>query len=42
MALRFARITKIRGDKTSKDADTIYKIKEVYHSQFTKKARFNK
>lgn len=42
MALRFARITKIREDKTPKEADTINRIKEIYQKQFTKKARFSK
>ena len=42
MALRFARITKIREDKTPNGADTINRIKEIYQKQFTKKARFNK
>lgn len=42
MALRFARITRIRDDKTPEEADTIQKIKEIYEKQFEKKARFSK
>ncbi|RLE62405.1 MAG: DNA ligase [Thermoprotei archaeon] len=39
MALRFARITRIRDDKTPEEADTIQKVKEIYEKQFEKKAR---
>jgi len=39
MALRFARITKIRDDKLPEEADTIQKIKEIYEKQFEKKAK---
>ncbi|RLG98066.1 DNA ligase [Candidatus Bathyarchaeota archaeon] len=39
MALRFARITKIREDKSPEEADTIQKIKEIYEKQFEKKAK---
>jgi len=42
MALRFARITRIRDDKTLEEADTIQKIKRIYEKQFEKKARFSK
>ncbi len=42
MALRFARITRIRDDKTPENADTIQRIKQIYEKQFEKKARFSK
>jgi DNA ligase-1 len=42
MALRFARITRVRDDKTLEEADTIQKIKRIYEKQFEKKARFSK
>jgi DNA ligase-1 len=42
MALRFARITRIRDDKTPEEADTIQKIRKIYEKQFEKKARFSK
>lgn len=42
MALRFARITRIRDDKSPEEADTIQKVKETYEKQFEKKARFTK
>lgn len=42
MALRFARITRIRNDKTPEEADTIQKIQKIYEKQFEKKARFSK
>ena len=40
MALRFARITRIRKDKTAEEADTIDKVKEIYERQFAKKGRY--
>ena len=40
MALRFARITRIRNDKTAAQADTIQKVKEIYEKQFAKKGRY--
>jgi DNA ligase-1 len=40
MALRFARITRIRDDKSSEDADTIEKVREIYEKQFAKKGRY--
>lgn len=40
MALRFARITRIREDKTPLEADTIQKVREIYERQYEKKARF--
>ena len=39
MALRFARITRIRDDKRPKDADTIQRIRKIYEKQFEKKAK---
>jgi len=40
MALRFARITRIREDKTPQEADTIQRVKEIYEKQFLKKGRY--
>ncbi len=40
MALRFARITRIRDDKTPEEADTIDKVKEIYEGQFKIKGKF--
>jgi DNA ligase-1 len=40
MALRFARITRIRDDKTPQEADTIKKVTEIYEKQFAKKGRY--
>ncbi|MEM3616454.1 MAG: ATP-dependent DNA ligase [Candidatus Bathyarchaeia archaeon] len=37
MALRFARITRIRVDKTPEEADTIQRVREIYQKQFLKK-----
>lgn len=37
MALRFARITRIRDDKTPEEADTIQRVREIYERQFSKK-----
>jgi DNA ligase-1 len=42
MALRFARITRIREDKTPEEADTIQKVKEIYEKQYEKKAKFQR
>ena len=39
MALRFARISRIREDKTPEEADTIQKVREIYEKQFLKKGR---
>lgn len=39
MALRFARITRIRDDKRPEEADTIQKVRGIYEKQFEKKAR---
>jgi DNA ligase-1 len=40
MALRFARITRIRDDKTPEEADTIQKVEGIYQRQFEKKANY--
>jgi DNA ligase-1 len=40
MALRFARITRIRDDKTPEEADTIQKVREIYEKQFLKKGTY--
>ena len=40
MALRFARITRIRDDKAPEDADTIQRVREIYEKQFSKKGRY--
>ncbi len=41
MALRFARIIRIRDDKNPEEADNIQKIKEIYEKQFEKKSRYS-
>ena len=38
-ALRFARITRIRDDKTPQQADTMRRLKELYAKQFQRKAK---
>lgn len=40
VTLRFARITRIRDDKSPEDADTIQRVREIYEMQFEKKAKF--
>jgi DNA ligase-1 len=40
MALRFARITRIRDDKSPYEADTIERVREIYERQFSKKGRY--
>jgi DNA ligase-1 len=40
MALRFARITRIREDKSPEEVDTIQRVREIYDRQFEKKARY--
>jgi len=40
MALRFARITRVRDDKTPEEADTIQQVREIYERQFEKKGRY--
>ena len=39
MALRFARITRIRDDKTPEEADTIETVRKIYERQFERKAK---
>jgi DNA ligase-1 len=39
MALRFARITRIRDDKAPEDASTIDQVKEIYEKQFRTKGK---
>jgi len=40
MALRFARITRIRDDKSPEEADTIQRVREIYERQFEKKGKY--
>lgn len=40
MALRFARITRIRDDKTPEEADTIQTVQKIFERQFEKKADY--
>jgi len=40
MALRFARIMRIRDDKGPEDVDTIQWVREIYEKQFAKKGRY--
>ena len=40
MALRFARISRIRDDKSAEDADTIEKVREIFERQFAKKGKY--
>lgn len=40
MALRFARITRIRDDKTVAEIDTIQRVREIFERQFLKKGRY--
>jgi DNA ligase-1 len=40
MALRFARITRLRDDKTLEEADTIQKVQKIFEGQFEKKASY--
>ena len=40
MALRFARITRIREDKGPEDADTVQRVRAIYEQQFTKKGKY--
>jgi DNA ligase-1 len=40
MALRFARITRVRDDKAAEDADTIQRARAIYERQFAKKGRY--
>jgi len=41
MALRFARITRIRDDKGPEEADTIQRVRKIYEKQFEKKAKYS-
>jgi len=38
MALRFARITRIREDKSPEEVDAIQRVRKIYEKQFEKKA----
>jgi len=40
LALRFARIIRIRDDKTPEEADTIETVRRIYERQFSKKGRY--
>ena len=40
MALRFARITRVREDKSPAEADTIQRVRSIYERQFAKKGRY--
>lgn len=40
LALRFARIGRIRDDKKPEEADTIQRVEEIYEKQFLKKGRY--
>jgi DNA ligase-1 len=40
MALRFARVTRVRDDKAAEDADTIQRVRAIYERQFAKKGRY--
>ncbi len=40
MTLRFARIKRVRADKTLEEADTIQRVREIYERQFLKKGRY--
>ncbi|MFX1318124.1 MAG: ATP-dependent DNA ligase [Promethearchaeota archaeon] len=42
MALRFARIKRLRYDKDPNEADTIHRVQELYNSQFHRKAATNR
>jgi DNA ligase-1 len=42
MALRFARISRIRDDKTPEEADSIERVREIYDRQFRNKGKYNK
>ncbi len=41
MALRFARITRIREDKTPEEADTLGRVREIYDRQFRNKGKYS-
>jgi DNA ligase-1 len=40
IALRFARISRIREEKAPEEADTVQRVKEIYERQFLKKGRY--
>jgi DNA ligase-1 len=40
MALRFARITRIRDDKSPEEASTIGQVREIYDRQFRNKGKY--
>jgi DNA ligase-1 len=40
MALRFARITRIRDDKSPEQASTIGQVRDIYERQFAKKGKY--
>ena len=40
IALRFARISRIRDDKGPQDADTIDRVRAIFESQFAKKGKY--
>jgi len=40
MALRFARISRIRDDKSVEQVDTIDRVRDIYERQFLKKGRY--
>ena len=40
MALRFARIARIRIDKSPEEADTIERVREIFEKQFAKKGKY--
>jgi DNA ligase-1 len=40
MALRFARITRIRDDKIAAEADTLDRVREIYERQFRNKGKY--
>ncbi|MGE5532796.1 MAG: ATP-dependent DNA ligase [Bacillota bacterium] len=42
MALRFARITRIRDDKSPEEADTMDRVREIYERQFRNKGKYSK
>ncbi len=41
MALRFARITRIRDDKTPEEASSIGRVREIYDRQFRNKGKYS-
>ena len=42
LALRFARISRLREDKGPQEADTIQTMREVFQRQFEKKGRYER